>query len=291
MADKWHAGVNGDWNDTNNWSSTKGGATGVAKPANTNDVYLWVGAVSLDTNLDQSAVTAATLNILEGFGLPSGATSPVAGITIGSAAAPLKISATTVTIKNTRLSAIYLQGTYTTIDIKALAPGGKVYIVGGTVTNVYAGQTGQVEFADSAELTGTLETSGAVVKLGTQASSPDLAVYASVGSFVESKRLIKSGNIEGTVVLLDAASVPSSSNITVGRGGTFKLNCNNAIGGSSSDTLRVLAGGTLTARENRSTITINSKVIYHSGATVDLPVGVVTAASTQPVGPTAISPP
>lgn len=289
MADKWHAGTNGDWNDTNNWSLTKGGATGEPKPANTNDVHLWVGAVSLDTNLDQSAVTLNSLTFHEGFGLPSGATAPVAGITIGSASAPLKISATTVTINNTRVSAIYLQGTFTTIDIKKLAPGGKVYIIGGTVTTVYAGSTGQIEFANSAELTGTLEVSGAVVKLGTQASSPDLAVYASFGSYIESKRLIKLGHIEGTVVLMDEASVPADANITVGARGKLELNCNNAIGSTSADIIRVLKDGTLTAKNNRSTLTVNAKVIYHSGSTIELPTGIVTASSTQPVGPTAIS--
>lgn len=80
MATNYWLDVDGNWTNTANWSLA-------AVPVAADDVYILAGSKAIITNLNQSAVTLASLTIGQGF---TG--------TIGTASAYLQISATAWTI-------------------------------------------------------------------------------------------------------------------------------------------------------------------------------------------------
>lgn len=80
MATKFFLAASSDWDDTDNW-------TGAAVPADGDDVYIEDCDQDIDTNLDQSDIALASLNIAQSY----------TGL-IGTATAYLNIEATTVNI-------------------------------------------------------------------------------------------------------------------------------------------------------------------------------------------------
>ena len=85
MATRRWLDVNGDWNNTANWS-------GGAVPVNGDDVYIEEGANNIVTNLNQSAVALNSLHIAKNFESNIGSYSQAAGNTY------LQIGATTVNL-------------------------------------------------------------------------------------------------------------------------------------------------------------------------------------------------
>lgn len=217
---------NWDWGSTAVWASTDGGSTGAAVPANSDDVYLKRGTYSLGTsNLDQSAVTLASLNILNGFG------ENASGVMIPTGSNPLLINATTLNIVNPHVAAIRLSGAFTTINMRVLT-NGRLYLSGGSATNFYAGASGYVDIGDDVEMT-YFSTSGAGAIIRADTTSPgDLEIDIAQGAVVEVKRKITTGTVEGKLIMTDAASIAASSgsaNIKVGRGGTIELRSSGAL--------------------------------------------------------------
>jgi len=223
---------NWDWATGTNWSLG-------TVPANGEDVYITTAFALGTSNLNQSAVTLASLSILQGHGgessgkgLPNAATSS------------LRINATTLNIVNNRIAYINLDGAFTTVNLRTLA-NGKLYITAGSATNIYAGANGYIELADDVETT-LVSTAGARMLIKADTTSPgDLELDVASGATVEVKRKITTGTIEGTLIMSDAATIDATSGtgkIKVGRGGKIDIRSSGAL-----DEIVVMKGGEITS--------------------------------------------
>jgi len=266
---------NWDWGSTSNWSATDGGSTGAAVPANGDDVYLKTGGYSLGTsNLDQSAVTLTSLNILQGYG------GEASGVSIpSSASSSLRINATTLNIINNRVAYINLDGAFTTVYLRTLA-NGKLYITAGSAINIYAGANGYIELADDVETT-LVSTAGTRMLIKADTTSPgDLELDVASGATVEVKRKITTGIIEGTLIMSDAATIDAASGtgkIKVGRGGKIDIRSSGAL-----DEIVVMKGGDITSSNmpGFATAPVLAVLKLQDGAKKNTPADSLTITST-----------
>jgi len=109
----WISTASTSWAIAANWSTT-------TVPANGDDVYITNSAISIDTGLNQSAVTLASLSIDSSY---TGR--------LGTSAAALQVSATTMTIgqevldgQTTGSGRLRIDGTFTTVNVLNTATNG-----------------------------------------------------------------------------------------------------------------------------------------------------------------------
>lgn len=134
MADRYWLGVNTDWTDTANWSTTRNGTGGSAAPTASEPTYVLDGNTDITQNL--TGVACASLTIGGNFrgnigtiGTALTITTATNGVTIETCNKQfLNIAATTT------ITPIYIDGT----------GNGAVNLTGGTFTNVRCGEVGRV---------------------------------------------------------------------------------------------------------------------------------------------------
>jgi hypothetical protein len=258
------ASGSGDWNNTANWS-------GGAVPVTGDDVLLFSGNANIDTNLNQSAVTLASLTIGMGF---TG--------TIGTTSADLQISATKWTI-----------GTPASGSSSAASGSGRIRINFGT--NAFDGT-----MLDSASI--GLDAGLDPVRIkGTHASNKLNLVKGRLGIAmtqpgVETSQVptinVSGGNLSweqgmtapttvinngGTIYAYVApATLTNSSGIVyvfgttaitnLVTGGTTYLN-NRPAGAAITTTCKILSDGVLDTRGNPASLTITPKIeMYEQSA-------------------------
>ena len=271
-ADLW------DWGNTVNWSLTDGGASGAAVPVSTDDAYVKQGSYSLGpSNLNQSAVTLNSLNILGGLG------GTRSGLLFPSGSSPLQINATTLNIQSERVSRISLSGVFTTIDVKQLRSG-ELYLSGGSVTSFYGGSSGFAQIGDDVEAT-LIHSAGMGLEILADASAAgDLEIVASRGARITCARKLSTGVIEGHLTLKDAASIAisaGSTNVVVGNGGVLVLNSSGALG-----IIKALTGSRVTSKgmPGFATAPVLTTLLYHANSQIDVPKGSLTITNQTPVG-------
>lgn len=137
MADRYWLGVNTDWSDTANWSTTRNGSGGSTAPVlatNTHDVFIFDGTTDITQNI--SAVYFNSLTIGGNFRGNIGAIG--SSMTIVEAASSIKVETCNKQFINlaasTTIATLYVDGT----------GNGAVNLTGGTFTNTRCGETGRV---------------------------------------------------------------------------------------------------------------------------------------------------
>jgi len=150
-----------DWSSTASWSATSGGAGGSTVPA-TGDTVFIDRPCYINAGLDQSAVTLGALNVTPGMS---------SGSFLGTSGTPFKVGIKSAggssgIFKWAGGGTLYYFGDGASSDVCDefwfVSGSGKAYLVGGTITNAYAGTSGLLTVA-GATITGYLVTSGAGV--------------------------------------------------------------------------------------------------------------------------------
>jgi len=275
-------GVTADWSDTANWSTTDGGAGGAAVPANTDVVYIKKGVRPIVAGLGQSAVTVASLNVLNGYGDGVVGTGGLyIGKTDGTA---LEINVTnSLVIQNSKLAFFRLNGTVGTVNVRDIA-GGQFLFVGGSTTNMFCGARGSFSVASDVEVT-NFDTSGMGGVFEADATSPvDLIAAISNGASVEFKRKIHTLVCSGRAIVSGAASGAASSGTSkwyVAPGGSLDLRQSGNI-----NQITVLGNGHVTAKNSPGyeTLPAIASLYHHEGAKVDLPTSLITVTAAYAVG-------
>lgn len=162
MATRTWLGVDGNWNNTSNWS-------GGSVPTNGDDVEFTSGSQSVTSNLNQSAVALNSLKITDEY---SGA--------IGTSGGALQIDATDVYLAGqSATTGYYLDGTYTNVHVTdgITTSAAEGVVLDGAITTLRA-YAGKIAIADGADVT-TIDTRGA------STSGLQLTVGASVTSLTD----------------------------------------------------------------------------------------------------------
>lgn len=150
MALRYWRGTNSNWGDTANWSATRTGVTGVAIPANGDDVFILDSSTNIDP-YNGAAIDLASLTIGGDF------TGQILGLTIA-VSGRTDISSTS----NITLTA----GTNNIDDLNILSTGNStITLAGGTFTLVEVG-TGNVIVESAATVTTLLSASGRITDTG-----------------------------------------------------------------------------------------------------------------------------
>jgi hypothetical protein len=194
----WLGATSGDWNVTTNWS------TG-AVPVSTDDVYFSNNAVDVTLNLDQSAVTLASLTIDQSY------TGKFAG-----AGTYLQINATTMNIgrasgdqSNPGSSRLHINGTFTTVNVIDTASssadaGFPPVCLKGTITtlNVRSGRVGVAVLTP-------VETATATTINVTQSDTASSSPIVSLGLVTNTTANIEAGKLsnKGTATVTTATVV------------------------------------------------------------------------------------
>lgn len=278
MANRHWLGVDGNWNNTANWSTTDGGTGGETVPGASDDVYINRGSLPISTNIGTPTnATVANLYIREGFGGDT-----VGKVYIGDTAGVALVIAVTGTLQidNRRASFFRFNGAIGKLEVLSLGTGAQVLVIGGSVTTaLFPSDKGYFEFSDDVELT-YCDTDGCrgLIK-GDSTSAVALELNVGKSASVECWRRVEIGIILGTLVMAEAAEAQSGSRILVGPGGTLDLRQSGGLAGTSAGYTKVMSGGRLTARNARLPFTI-ARLVRHSRATIELP-ALVTVTSTD----------
>lgn len=280
MATLWAVPTADNWDIASaaNYSTSDGGAGGGGAPANGDTVIFKQGTYQPgSSNLDQSTVTLAALYILGGLaGTRSGFQFP-------NSSNPYKINATNVYIQSERISAIRLHGAFTTMNCYQLR-NGQLFIQGGSVTTFRGGKSGFVEIGDDVGCT-TFESSGMGFDILADTTSPgDFDMLVSASAKGTCRRKLSTATIDGQLTLADAASIAiaaGSTKVIVGSGGKLVLNNSGAM-----DLVRLMEKATLTTKGTPGFLTAPTlaTLIYHDGATIDVPPNTLTITTKTPVG-------
>ena len=277
MANKFGVFVNNDWSSTANWALTYGGATGAAIPAAADAVYVVGGTYSVTAGLNQSAITVASLSILDGYG---GAAS---GLTIGDDSNPLQINVTnSLTIANRRLLYSKWSGTIGTLDLQTLGQG-RCYLSAGPVTTCLQGD-GYLEVADAAKVTNYSTAGGSALFKGDSSSPVDLVMEISNGATVECWRKIHTVVTAGYLKTAYSAVGSATSGTSKWRavaGGTIDIRSTGDIVG-----IEAYAGSRVTAEYNPglSPVPTIATLTEHRGSTITVPTQLITITTRKRVG-------
>jgi hypothetical protein len=191
----WTGDIDGDWADAGNWLEA-------AVPVNADDVYIPQGTPDIDEGLGQSAVTLTSLTIEAGSGK------------IGTAAAYLEISATTVNV-NRRL------------DTTSVTPAGRIKLKGVyTTVNVHDGATSP---ADTGFQSVMLASGGTIGTVNVQGGKVGIATAtATETTTVTTLNVTKGQNItvDPAVTIGQGATVTNLNTFT---GVTVANNSNNTV--------------------------------------------------------------
>lgn len=277
MANKFWTPGSTDWSQTNNWASTQGGATGAGAPANTNDVYLLGGAYSVAA-YDASAVTLASMTIMDGFG------GQQTGMTIGDTSQALKVNGTTLRIQSQRLSSVRLDGTWTTVTLEKFT-NGFIYFQGATtLTNLRQGPNCGFVTMTSSQKVSLFDTCAQFLIADDSSSPVDLVLVMGAGASGECQRKIHTLSCTGRLTLTGAATGTASSGTSrwyVQAGATLDIRSSGDI-----NEIHALPGSTVTGEFSpgygtKPTIT---SLIRYQGSDVRLPSSLFTITNNLPVG-------
>lgn len=140
MADRYWLGVDGNWTNTSNWSTTRGGSGGSAVPTTSDDVFILDGSIDITQNI--SAINAAAVKIGGNF---TGA--------LGGSANPANFDATSVTVDRFAGSSLVIGGHTGGLDLLTLNSTGSIRPVISAATTTLLARGTQAEFSASASIT------------------------------------------------------------------------------------------------------------------------------------------
>lgn len=271
MADKFWRGTagDGDWSNTNNWSSTRFGSTGAGAPASTNDVYILDGNYPIIAGLSAAATDLNSLTVGPNYsGYIGTASTPLTVAVSGTSGATLKA------IGGAWQWCKIIAGTngIDVLDIRSTGSG-KFWLSGGTTVDTYLG-TGNVEIEAGAVIT-NIYSAGANLIMGDNATDVTIGHFA--GGTVVSRRDVD------TLIIGPTCSYTTLEDVTVDTAATVfgVWNCQSSgtvASLTAFPTARVSAAGS-----SATALTITSLVKY-AGAQVFENDSFVTISATRPVG-------
>lgn len=244
MANRYWLGVNGNWDDTANWSTTRGGAGGSAEPTGSDDVFILDGSTDIVTNI--TGVTAQTIKIGGDF---KG--------NIGGAGTALTVSTTTCVITVETVGRQYVNlaasTTVATVNVNSTGPG-TVNLGSGTFTDVYCGANGTLNIDGGCVVT-NLYSAGCKILSAYNATAHTIAkILGGVGH--EIKRVVTTLTLGGSATTYNAVTLTTAN---VVRGGTLNHTSNGTI-----TTIEVQPGGTALGGFLPFTVTNSTK--YEGGS-------------------------
>lgn len=265
MANRYFLGVNGNWSDTANWSTTRGGAGGSAEPSGSDDVFIFDGNVDITTNI--GGETAQSIKIGGDF---KG--------NIGAVGTALTISTTScvITVETVGKQYINLAAATTVAQVNVNSTGpGTVNLAGGTFTDVYCGASGTVNVAGGCVVTNLYSAGIKILSEYSGTAFTILKVLGGIGH--EIRRAVTTLTLGGALTTYNAIAL-ATANIL--RGGSLNHTSNgtittievqpggSAIGGFLPFTVTnstKYEGGSLFANTNQVTYTNATAIIGRSG--------------------------
>ncbi len=227
MAARYFLGISGNWDDTANWSTTRGGAGGSAEPSASDDVYILDSATDITSNL--TGVTAATIKI---GGAYQG--------NIGQAGTALTVSTTTcvITVETVGRQYVNLSATTTVATVNINSTGGGVVNLGsGTFTDVNCGASGTVNVDGGCVVTNLRSAGCRVFSAYNGTAHTILDIQGGTGH--EVKRAVTTLNLAGGLETFAAITLGTA---TLTRGGSMLYGSTGTI-----TALHVKPGATATA--------------------------------------------
>lgn len=240
MATLYWLDVNGNFNDTANWSTSRGGAGGSGPPTTGDTAYIESGNKDIYTSSSVTGVTA--LYVTAGF---TGA--------FGTAAAAAQVAGTTLVLSHS--GPAYVTGGWTTA--KSSSQTGQTHTFSGsvTVTTLQAGQAGTVIVGSGITNT-TIRSSGAKVVIKYGAGSGPTTVLTAGN--VECERSV--GSIEvmaGSRTLFYGTAGAITTSAKIYSGGTMVYNSPGTIA-----SLEIRPGGVFDSSQNPYPITVTSRTAW-----------------------------
>lgn len=165
MANRFWLGVDSNFTNTANWSTTRNGTGGSAAPTSSDDVYILDGTTDITTNITGVEVNSITIggNFRGNIG------------TVGSSMTFTTVT-TSITIENCLKQFINIAATTTIARVNVDGTGnGIANLTGGTFTLVACGTVGRVFVGGSCTVT-TLRSTGIVctIEAGTAGTTLDI---------------------------------------------------------------------------------------------------------------------
>jgi hypothetical protein len=252
MADRFWRGVNNDFTSTANWSATRTGATGVAAPSASDDVYIYDGTGDITGNV--TGVTALSMTI---GGLFQG---HITGMTIATTTCVVTIEG--VAFGKTVSIGAAAGVTLGLIHVKSTKTGAVSIIAGaaGVLTSLRAGKVGNLNIDGSGVVT-NFYCAGMPTTCMYSATAFTLAEFRT-GSHMLQRSATTLTMDTGAQVMSEFSGVDNAfTTVNVGSSATLRQNTAGTIG-----TLNAFPGGTLTPGVTKFTVT-NSN--YWEGANIN----------------------
>jgi hypothetical protein len=244
MANRFFLGVNGNWDDTANWSTTRGGAGGSAEPSASDDVFILDSATDITTNL--TGVTAQTIKIGGDY---QG--------NIGGSGTALTVATTTcvITVETVGRQYVNLSASTTVAQVNVNSTGsGTVNLGAGTFTDVYCGASGTLNIDGGCVVT-NLYSAGMKVFSAYNGTAHTIAkILGGVGH--EIRRAVTTLTLGGGATTYNAVTLTTAN---VQRGGSLNHTSNGTI-----TTLEVQPGGSTLGGFLPFTVTNSTK--YEGGS-------------------------
>ena len=272
MATRNWLDVDGDWTNTNNWS---GGAVPVAG----DDVYIESGTQTIDTNLGQSAVKVASLNIAKNFTGQIGTTSTALdigadvvniGYTIGSSS-PAGSTWIYLDIANTTACDCQVFGSASSSASSLYGPIVITADDSDVDITVHAGLVNFNPIPDTTGAIGDLNVLGGEVYVGHTAKAANTSIE---NVNIEGGRTYLISDVSGTVgVNAGTVEVLDDSDLT-----TVQLRNAGVMVYAASETINTLTfdkGGTFNSSSWRGSFTITT-LNLESGGTIIMNPSLVT---------------
>lgn len=222
--------ADGDWSNTNNWSSTRTGATGAGAPSSNDDVYLLDPIqFPITTGLSQAAVDLNSMTIGPDF-----------NGSIGSAGSPLIIAVSGTSGATLRVSgsgSVYITAGTNNIDRAVIAcrGAGRFWATGGTYT-ILENRSGNNEVTSGCTATTVYNYSG--VPLNLLAGSTVTTVYNFDGASLLCSTNLTTLTNDGTARCTNSVTITTLHNYNAyTHQSTGTITTANCYPGSTADAL------------------------------------------------------
>ena len=204
----------GNWDHTDNWSATQGGAGGATVPIDGDTVYI-IGPATITSGLNQTGIDLVLLTI-------------TGTVNIGTLASPLIISATggSRKVNYSGTGAVFLQAGTTAIqrlNVFSTYPG-VLTLTGGTFVLIHAGTNGFVNCTG-----GTFQTGVITCGIGfafASSCSIGATVQIAAGAISSAADIANVSQYAGAVTLTGAAGITDTIYVT---NGVFNHNSSGTI--------------------------------------------------------------
>jgi hypothetical protein len=233
-----------DFNSTNSWSASNGGAAGASVPGSSDDAFVYAG-----TNVITSAATHTVASVTVGPGSYNG---------FGDSGTSLSVGGTNMYYAGQGPYA-FINGSWSGgVYVNDTGPG-QFYLTGGTAATWEQGASGRATIGSGAGSPTTLRSAGARTEVG-QSTSP-ITTFEHAGIFVLGRPAATINALQGSQGSFVATATGTvATSVTVSGGGQIN---DRSVGDKA--TVQVYPQGKYSAAEAKSGFTIGLARRYQNG--------------------------